>query len=145
MIRETGTLIKTKGKTAVVSVDKSEKCAGCGLCLFKNGTTKAEFYVSNEIGAKVGDVVVIERSETGGLLGAVLAFFVPLLLIGLAVVIDFLFIGKEILILILSAAFIAAWFSVLGLIEGRLKNGKAFRSRITEISSAREENAQEKE
>ena len=36
-MRETGTLVREKGKTAVVSVEKREECAKCGLCLFKDG------------------------------------------------------------------------------------------------------------
>lgn len=138
-MRETGTLVREKGETAVVSVEKREECAKCGLCLFKDGAMSAEFYAYNDAGAKKGDKVIIERSETGKLLGAVMVFLVPLFLIGLAVAINYLFIKNEIWILILSAAFIILWYTVLALSDKKLKGKKAFVSRIIEIASPPED------
>lgn len=135
MMRETGVITEIKGKTAVVSVDKKAECAGCGLCLFKEGTNKTDFYAKNTVDAKTGDTVVIERSDSGKFLGAVLAFFVPLILIGLAVLINYLFIKDEIFILVLSVAFIAAWYTVLALLDKKIKNVGAFNSRIISVIS----------
>ena len=132
-MRETGVITEIKGERAVVSVDKKEECAGCGLCLFKNGTGKAEFYAKNTVQAKVGDTVIVERAESGRFLGAILAFFIPLLLIGLAVLINFLFIKNEIWILVLSVIFVAAWYAVLAFIDKKLKTVGAFNSRIVAV------------
>ena len=134
-MQEKGVITEIKGGTAVISVDKKEECAGCGLCLFKDGTGKAEFYAKNNISAKVGDTVIVERSESGKFLGAILAFFIPLLLIGLAVLINYLFIKNEIWILILSAVFVAAWYAVLAFIDKKLKTVGAFNSRIVAVLS----------
>ena len=133
MIRERGVVSEITGRTAVVSVDKKAECAGCGLCLFKDGTNKAEFYAKNTVGAKSGDAVIIERSESGGFLGTVLAFFVPLVLIGLAVLINYLLIKNEISILILSVVFIAVWYLILAVLDKKLKNIGAFNSRIVSV------------
>lgn len=135
MIKDSGVITDIKGNTAVVSVDKKAECAGCGLCLFKEGTNKAEFYAKNTVGAKKGDTVVIERNENGKFLGAVLAFFVPLILIGLAVLINHLFIKKEIWILVLSVILIAVWYAILALFDKKLKNIGAFNSRIVSVVS----------
>lgn len=135
MMRETGVITEIKGKTAVVSVDKKAECAGCGLCLFKEGANKTDFYAKNTVDAKTGDTVVIERSDSGKFLGAVLAFFVPLILIGLAVLINYLFIKDEIFILVLSVAFIAAWYLALALLDKKIKNVGAFDSRIISVIS----------
>ena len=132
-MKETGTVTKVKGTRAVVSVEKKDECSRCGLCLFKEGAARTEFYARNDACAKVGDRVIVERSENGKFLGAVLAFLVPLMLIGLAVLIDFLFIKNEIWILILSAAFIAVWYVVLALIDKTLGKSRVFDSRVTEI------------
>ena len=132
-MREMGVLTEMKGNVAVVSVDKKEECVGCGLCLFKENATKAEFYAKNIIGAKIGDKVMVERAESGRFLGAVLAFFVPLLLIGLAVLINYLFIKSEIWILVLSVLFIAAWYAVLAFLDKKLKMVGAFNSRIIAV------------
>ena len=130
---ERGVITEIKGKTAVVSVDKKAECAGCGLCLFKGGTNKAEFYAKNTVGAKIGDAVNIERSESGKFLGVILAFFVPLILIGLSVLINYLFIKNEIWILFLSVAFIAVWYAILAFSDKKLKNIGAFNSRIVSV------------
>ena len=132
-MRERGVITETKGKTAVVSVDKKDECSRCGLCLFKEGANKTEFFVKSEDGVSVGDTVEIERSESGKFSGAVLAFFVPLLLIGLAVAINYLFIKNEIWILVLSAALIAVWYVALAFIDKRLKNSAAFSARIVSV------------
>ncbi|MBP5466983.1 MAG: SoxR reducing system RseC family protein [Clostridia bacterium] len=132
-MRDSGVITGIKGRTAVVSVDKKAECAGCGLCLFKEGTNKTEFYAKNTVGAKTGDTVIIEHSDSGKFLGAVLAFFVPLILIGLAVLIDYLFIGNEIWILVLSVAFIAVWYAVLAVLDKKLKKIGAFDSRIVSV------------
>ena len=132
---EKGTVTEVTKTFAVVSVDKKAECAGCGLCLFKNGANKTEFFASNRVGAKIGDTVIVERSESGKLFGAMLAFLIPLILIGLAVGINYLFINNEIWIPILSVIFIAVWFFLLALFDKKLKFIGAFRSEITEILS----------
>ena len=134
-MREIGLLTEIKGNIAVVSVDKKGECAGCGLCLFKENAQKAEFYAKNPVGAKVGDKVIVERAENGRFLGALLAFFVPLLLIGLAVLIDYLFIKKEIWILVLSVLFIAVWYLILAFLDKKLKKVGALDSRIVSVIS----------
>ena len=132
-MRERGVVTEIRGKTSVVAVDKKDECSRCGLCLFKEGTNKTEFYVKSEDGVNVGDTVEIERSERGKFAGAILAFFVPLLLIGLAVAINYLFIGKEIWILVLSIVFIAVWYAVLAFFDKRLKNSAVFNARIVSV------------
>lgn len=137
-MREIGVVTEIKGKTAVVSVDKKAECDGCGLCLFKDGVNKATFYATIENNVQVGDTVEIERSDSGKFSGVLLAFLVPLVLIGLAVALNYLFIKKEIWILILSALFIAVWYVILAGIDKRLKGKNAFNSRIVSIKYPRE-------
>ena len=137
-MREIGTVKEIKGKTTVVSVDKKDECERCGLCLFKNGEVSAEFSVKTDDRAKVGDKVEIERSENGKFLGAVLAFFVPLLLIGLAVLINYLFIKKEIFILVLSVLLIAVWYGILAAADKSFKKSGAFAAKIVSLLPAAE-------
>ena len=144
-MREVGTVTKVTKNFAVVSVDKKAECAGCGLCLFKDGTNKTEFFANNTLKAEVGDTVAVERSERGKLYGVLLAFLVPLALIGLAVGINYLFINSEIWIPILSVALITLWFFVLSLLDKKFKNIGAFRSEIVEIIAKSEEIAPEED
>lgn len=140
---ERGVVTKVTKNFAVVSVDKKPECEGCGLCLFKNGASKTEFFATNALGAKEGDAVAVARSERGKFYGVLLAFLVPLILIGLAVLINYLFIQSEIWIPLLSVAFIALWFAVLSLLDKKLKNIGAFRSEIVEIIASAGDNATE--
>ena len=139
-MKETGVVTEIRGKTSVVSVDRKDECSRCGLCLFKEGTNKTEFFVKSEDGVNVGDTVEIERSESGKFTGVILAFFVPLLLIGLAIAINYLFINSEIWILILSIGFIAVWYAILAFSDKRLKKSAAFNARIVSVSAKTDEN-----
>lgn len=145
-MRETGVVTEIRGGTSVVAVDKKDECSKCGLCLFKEGTNKTEFYVKSESGVSVGDTVEIERSESGKFTGVLLAFFVPLLLIGLAVAINYLFVKNEIWILILSVGFITLWYVILALSDKRLRQSAAFSARIVAVkNNVRTENNGETE
>ncbi|MBO4251738.1 MAG: SoxR reducing system RseC family protein [Clostridia bacterium] len=132
-MREKGVVTEIKGGTTVVSVDKREECAGCGLCVFNDGTGKSEFYAKTQSGVKLGDTVIVERSENGRFLGVLLVFFIPLMLIGLSVLVNYLLIKNEIWILVLSGGFIAAWYAVLALLDKKFKTVGAFNSVIVEV------------
>ncbi len=132
-MKEVGKVIKTDGKRATVKVDKKDECSKCGMCLFPKNATSIEFTVDNGIGAKDGDIVSFESVSDGKLLGALLVFLVPLLIIGVSAIISYLVIKDEIWTLILSLIGIVLWFAVLSLIDKKLKNAKNFRHRITAI------------
>ena len=139
-MRERGVVTEIRGRTSVIAVDKKDECSRCGLCLFKEGTNKTEFYVKSEDGVNVGDTVEIERSDGGKFTGVILAFFVPLLFIGLAVAINYLFINSEIWILILSVVFIAVWYAILAFLDKRLSKSAVFNARIVSVVAKADEN-----
>ncbi len=136
-MREQGEVIGTERGYATVSVDKKEECSKCGMCAFPKNAKTVEFRAKNELDAKVGDTVVIERKADGRLSGVILAFLVPLVLIGVAILINCLFINKEIWILILSAIFIALWYTVLAVIDKKLAFNDKFVCVIVEIKESK--------
>ena len=93
-------------KRVTVRVDKKDECSKCGMCLFPKNADSIELRAENSFGAKVGDTAIIETAEDTKLLGAVLVFLIPLLLIGFSAIITYIFIKKEIWTLILSVIFI---------------------------------------
>ena len=111
-MRETGTVTKVKANRATVKVDKKDECSKCGMCLFPKGASSVEFIADNPLSADVGDTVVIERKESGKLLGAILAFLVPLILIGISVFLAYVVVKKEIWVLIFSVIFIFLWYNI---------------------------------
>lgn len=130
---ESGRVTAVKGETAKVKVDKKDECTKCGMCLFPQNASSIEFDAQNQIGAKMGDLVEIEKKSDGKLLGTLLAFLVPLLLIGLAVLINYLFIKKEIFILVIAIGLIAVWYIVLALIDKKIKKLERYTTVITKI------------
>ncbi len=131
---EAAIVVKTEGDYAIVSVDKKDECAKCGMCVFPKNASKIELRAKNDLNVAVGDEVVIEREEGGKLTAACLAFLVPLLLIGLASLITYLWIDKEIFILVLSVAFIAIWYAVLAVLDKKFVFLKTFAAKITAVS-----------
>lgn len=125
-MQEIGKVSKIEGKYAIVKVQKKDECSKCGMCLFPKNASEIEFRAKNTLSAKENDDVLINTSnERGKLVGMLLVFLVPLLLIGLAVLIEKLFIKNEIFILPISIGLIVVWFFMLSFIDKKIaKNDK---------------------
>ena len=132
-MKEFGIVTKLNNSNATVKVDKKDECSKCGMCLFPKGASNIEFNAKNELGAKVGDKVEIEKENDAKLFGATLVFLVPLLLIVLSAFITYVFLKNEIWLLILSVIFIVLWYTILAVIDKKLKKLVKFSSVIVEI------------
>ena len=135
-MREIGKVTEVKGNIAKVSIDKKSECDKCGMCLFPKGASSVEFDCKNPLGAVLGDTVEIETERDGKLLGALLVFLVPLLLIGAAALIGFLVIKNELSVLLISLGLIIAWFAILSLIDKKLKKSVSFSPTIIKVITA---------
>ncbi len=133
-MQEIGKVSKTEGKYAIVKVQKKDECSKCGMCLFPKNASEIEFRAKNTLLAKEGDDVLINTSnERGKLVGMLLVFLVPLLLIGLAVLIEKLFIKNEIFILPISIVLIVVWFFMLSFIDKKIAKNDKYVCEIIEI------------
>lgn len=132
-MREVGVVVSDSGKFATVKVDKKDECSKCGMCLFPKGADGITFNAENTAGAKTGDAVVVEREKDGKLLGAILAFLVPLLLIGVSTIVGYVVIKKEIWVLILSVLSIVTWYCVLALIDKKLVKTVGYKTKIVSV------------
>lgn len=133
-MQEIGKVSKTEGKYAIVKVQKKDECSKCGMCLFPKNASEIEFRAKNTLSAKEGDDVLINTSnERGKLVGILLVFLVPLLLIGLAVLIEKLFIKNEIFILPISIGLIVVWFFMLSFIDKKIAKNDKYVCEIIEI------------
>ena len=145
-MREIAQVIKTETGYATVSVNKKDECSKCGMCAFPKGADKIELRAKNSLNAKVGDKVLIERQEGGKLSGALLVFFVPLLLIGIATLLAYTVLQSEMWVLWLSVIFIAVWFVILAIIDKKLVFLDKFCAEIIQIQeSENKEKLAEKE
>ncbi len=123
---ERGKVIKVYGDSADVEVSKKDECAKCGLCAFPKGADKTIISATNQVNAKVGDTVNIKAQKDLRLTSIILVFLVPLLLIGVAVLINHLLINVEIWILILSVIFIILWYTILAIIDKKVFRSKNY-------------------
>ncbi len=130
---EQAKVIKTSGETANVEIQKTDKCSKCGMCVFPKDAKSTTLEVTNTINAKEGDEVIIEHSTKASILGIFLVFVVPLLLIGVSVVLGYLVINVEIWIVILSVIFIVLWYTILAILDKKLKNKMTMRPKIVNI------------
>ncbi len=141
-MREQGKVVKVNGKRATVKVDKKDECSKCGMCLFPKGASSIEFDAENSLGALEKDLVIIESQKEGRLLGAILAFLIPLILIGVALLLNYLVLFNELITLGMAIGLIALWYVALAFIDKRLKKTVNYSTRIIKIISA--DNNQEK-
>ncbi len=132
-MKELGIVTAVEKNRATVKVEKKDECSKCGMCLFPKGADAIEFNAKNDLDAKVGDTVLIETEKDGKLIGALLVFLVPLILIGISALIGYLVIKSEIWILFLSLILIVIWFVALSLIDKKIGKTVSFLPKIIKI------------
>ena len=132
-MREIGTATEVKGKHVTVRVDKKDECSKCGMCLFPKGASGTDFHAQNVLDAGVGDVVEIELFSGGNLIGALLAFLVPLILIGISALLTYLVIKNELYLLILGVGSVIVWYAILPLIDKKLGKTKRFTPKLINL------------
>ena len=132
-MKELVTVESINGKYAEVRVDKKSECSRCGMCAFPKNAQSVKMHAENVVGAEVGDKAIAERAKDGRLVAALLVFGVPLLLIGIAAAIAYLWIKKEIFVLVLSLIFLLLWYTILAIIDKKLQKLSGFTWKIVEI------------
>ncbi len=143
-MREIGVVTRLDNGKATVKVDKKDECSKCGMCLFPKGASSVEFQAENSLGANINDLVLIESQKEGKLLGATLAFLVPLLLIGLALLLNYLVIFNELITLGIAVGAIAVWYVALAFIDKRLKKSIGFSAKVVQIVRVAEDKEEDK-
>ncbi|MEQ8176433.1 MAG: SoxR reducing system RseC family protein [Syntrophomonadaceae bacterium] len=77
-----GVVIESNGETAKVRCSVHSDCENCGVC---PGSNAMIIDVTDEVGARVGEQVLIESKENNMLLAAFMMFVLPLLAVGLGI------------------------------------------------------------
>ena len=99
-----GTVVKTDGDEAIVSVKRvsacGENCANCaGVCETTNATT----VVKNTADARVGDTVKIESESADVIRAAVVLYIVPVVVTILIAALVYGFGGADVYVFVFSA------------------------------------------
>lgn len=76
-MRQTGKVIETKGKKAVVRFVRSDACGHCNAC-FRLGSNEADIDIDNALNAQIGDLVGIEMHAKSVLKASLILYGVPL-------------------------------------------------------------------
>ena len=132
-MKEIAKVVKTEGEYATVSMEKKPQCEKCGMCVFPKDAKNVQVFAINTARAKPNDKVVIELKESGKLLGILLVFIVPLLLIGLSFLLNAVLIGNELITLFVCVGLIIVWYVLLSRIDKKLKSTKKFGSEIVAV------------
>lgn len=137
-MKEIAKVSEVHDKNATVVIDKKDACSKCGMCLFPKNAGSIKVFANNSVNAEVGDEVLVERTERGKFLATVLVFLVPILLILLSMVLAYSVIKSEIWTLFLSVIFLVLWYTVLALIDKRIKITKKYETQIISIISKKD-------
>ena len=129
-MQEQGVVVKVEGNQATVRVDKKDECSKCGMCLFPQNASHIDFQAQNDLGVVEGDTVIIQTQKEGKMLGVLLAFLVPLILVCVGVLIGLLVLKNELLALAISVALVVVWYVVLSFIDKKLKKSMGFKPTI---------------
>jgi len=139
-MRESAKVISVKGGRAVVEIDKSDKCSKCGMCLFPKNASSVKMDAKNPIGAVEGDTVVVETIGGTQVLAILLCFVVPLLLIGVAFLLNYLVINSDLITVGVSVLLVVLWYTILAVIDKRYKKIKGATVTVVEILKNVKEN-----
>ena len=135
-MRQTGKVIETKGKKAVVRFVRSDACGHCNAC-FRLGSNEADIDIDNALNAQIGDLVGIEMHAKSVLKASLILYGVPLvaLLVGA-------FIGSlqgDVYAALGGVLFAAGAFFILRALEPKFSRMTEFKPRMVEIIEQTEE------
>lgn len=134
-MQSTGVVNKINGSEAVVLIKREsacgDNCANCGGC---TGGTLNEVLADNEVGANIGDIVIVEMKTGRVLNAAVFAYVVPLLLLFVGYFLFFYMFKTEFLAVLGGFLFMISSYVILHFFDKKLKN--AFVHKIVEIKKS---------
>lgn len=111
-MKEKGQIIEVKGKLAVVRMQKSRTgaCSNCGLC--KTGSGSGLYLeAENSVGAREGEVVIVEISGQDILAASCLIYGIPLVGFILAVILSGLVAASWLKVIIFLVFLGGAWYA----------------------------------
>ena len=132
---EQGVVSEIKNGNAVIKVSYNEECAKCGMCLKKDKFMLLT--ASNDLNAKVGDLVKVERVKEVKFTAILLTFLIPLFLLVIGVVIGIL-LHNELLSVAFGVGLIALWYLILAFIDKKFSKSKNYSLKVIEIVRSKE-------
>ena len=131
-----GLVVGLNGNMAQIHFLRGKQCANCGACLTA-GDNEMEIALTNSLGAKVGDRVVVDLSPKRVVQASLLAYAVPL-----AFLIAGVFLGglvSDLFGLILGIVACGLAYGILRLVDRRNQKRHSFQPRMERILEDGEE------
>ena len=132
-MKEVGIITKLNGEYVYVKVDKKDECSKCGMCAFPKNANSIEIFARNNVNAKKDEQVIVEIKDKGKMLGFLLVFIVPLLLLVGAILLNFLVVHNELLTMGIGIVLIALWYFVLSFIDKFLKKSNKYGAEVVAV------------
>lgn len=132
-MKEVGIITKLNGEYVYVKVDKKDECSKCGMCAFPKNANSIEIFARNNVNAKKDEQVIVEIKDKGKMLGFLLVFIVPLLLLCGAILLNFLLVHNELLTMGIGIVLIALWYFVLSFIDKYLKKSNKYGAEVVAV------------
>lgn len=80
MLKETGTVVRTREGRVSVRLSRTSRCQGCNACILAGGGAYMLAEAEDPLGVSVGDQVVIESRGPGQIGGSFVVYILPLAL-----------------------------------------------------------------
>ena len=129
--RLSGRVVRLKGMTAFVEIERAAECAGCKACaLAAKKTTR--LYAVNDVGAEEGDNVLVSLAPQKPLVATLMLFLLPLVLMLSGIIVAVTLGLSEPMTALFAAIGIAVGFLIAFAFD-RLYYSKRHISHITEI------------
>lgn len=119
---EHGTVIESKGKFALVRIERNSACGNCGKCGMTENQKHVDFYVDNELNAKLGDTVELDIPETNTARLAFIGYALPLIPALIFLVVSLVLHWTEWLTVLLFFVGLALGFVAVALIDKKRKH-----------------------
>ena len=119
-MEEIGIVTQVEKDKATVKVTKKPECSKCGLCGMKKNASSIEFVAkTNDLVVNKGDSVLINIEKDFKGTGYILAFLVPLILIGIGLFIGYI-IKSELYSVLIAVGLVLIWIPILAVIDKKL-------------------------
>ena len=129
-MRQTGKVIETKGKKAIVRFVRSDACGHCNAC-FHLGSNEADIDIDNVLGAKAGDMVGIEMHGKSVLRASLILYGIPLIALLVGAYLGSL--QGDLYAALGGVLFAAGAFFILRALEPKFSRMTGFKPRMVEI------------
>lgn len=142
---ECGKVIKIEKKNNVrISFDRKSACDQCRMCAVSKSGKTVEIVVPNNLGAQVGDSVLVSMGDKFVLTAALIVYIIPLILVVIGVAVGASF-GVGIQLLLVFVALVIGFVAAALLDKKVIRKKKGFVPEMTKILATEQSEQQTSE